>query len=210
MSDFDEYDLRCRECGMRYAMEYPADQRAHRIHHDAVMNGVPRPPVKTEKVIWRWEHHRIILVTPLSPKTERVRARKVARLANREMHYDFGIYYEGEGLDSRDRHLFLYGVDNRLVGLAILERRDHICRVTWEEYDRGNDEDLEPAPPVWSLGFVWVHLSCRRQGIARRLFEEGFSYLGLSREMVGVRTPFSEEGEKFARALFPTGFLLAK
>lgn len=203
-------DLKCPDCGMAYVKESPEDRRVHRIYHDEVVNGVPARPLKTERVIWHQEGHRIILVTPLSPKTERVRARKLARVANREVRYDFGIYYENEPLDSRNLHLLLYGVRDRLIALTIFERRDHVCGVSWEEYDRREAKDLQLAPPVWSLGFAWVHRAYRRQGIARRLFEEGIRFLNVTLATVGVYTPFSEEGEQLARALFPGGFLVAK
>ncbi len=143
---------------------------AHRIYHDAVINGVPARPLKTERVIWRQEDHRIILVTPLSPKAERVRARNLARLANREVHHDGGIYSENEPPDDRNLHLFLYGVRDRLMALTIFELRDHVCRATWEEYDRREPKELEPAPPVWSVGFAWlVPPHPRARGVRRTI-----------------------------------------
>lgn len=192
--------------------ESPEDRRVHQVYHDAATNGIPGAPLKSEKVIWRQRQNDewIVLVTPTSPKPERIRARKVAQLANREMHYDFGIYHENEPPDSRNLHLFLYGVRDRLVGLAIFERRDHVCRASWEEYDRRDLKELVLAPPIWSFGFAWVHRKYRRQGIARRLFEEAVRFLNVTPESVGLYAPFSEEGEKLARTLFPSGFLVAK
>ncbi len=203
-------DLRCPDCGIAYVKESVEDRRIHRTYHDEALNGIPGAPLRSERTIWRQRDERIFLVTPASPKPERVRARKVAGLANREMHHDFGIYNEHEPPDKRDLHLFLNGVRDRLVGLAIFERRDHVCRVTWEEYDRREPKELAPASPVWSFGFAWVHRKYRRQGIAHRLFHEGLVFLKVTPEDMGVYTPFSEEGEKLARSLFPTGFLVAK
>jgi GNAT superfamily N-acetyltransferase len=112
----------------------------------------------------------------------------------------FGIYL----------HLFLYCRSNRAIGLAILERRDHICRCTWEEYDRKDHKELERKEPIWSLGFAWVHKKHRRAGIARTLVNEAVRFLDIDLQTLGVYTPFSDDGEKFARKLFPKEFLVAK
>lgn len=195
---------------MAYVKESPEDRKLHRVYHDEIVNGVPAPPVKSEKVIWHDNHGRIVLVTPFSPMAQRVRARKVGRVANRETHYDFGLYNENERPDERNLHLFLYCCGSRAVGLAILEKRTHVCHYTWEEYDRKEQKTLEEKTPVWSLGFIWAHRKHRRAGIARRLFHEALRFLGIAQESVGVYTPFSTDGERFARSLFPQGFLIAK
>jgi hypothetical protein len=203
-------DFTCLECGLAYVRESPEDRKLHRACHDEVVNGVPAHPTKPENVIWRESDDRIIVVTPLSPKAQRVRARKVARVANREVLYDFGLYDESEPPDERNLHLFLYCRGSRVVGLAMLEKRSHVCHYTWEEYDRQERKTLEERSPVWSLGFAWVHRKHRRSSIARTLFHESLRFLGIDSRSVGVYTPFSADGERFARALFPHGFLVAK
>jgi hypothetical protein len=195
---------------LHYVRESSDDRKVHRIRHDKVVNGVPVPPAKSEKVIWSDGGDRIVVVTPLSPKTQRVRAEKVAWAANREMHYDFGIYHESELPDSRNLHLFIYCRGSRAVGLAILERRNHICHYTWEEFDRREQKRLEKAAPIWSLGFAWVHRNYRSMRIARTLFDQATRFFGVGPENVGVYTPFSDEGKRFARSLFPLGFIIAK
>ena len=195
---------------MAYIRESLEDQRLHRVYHDEVVNGVPTRPVKSEKVIWHDSNGRIVVVTPFSPKAQRVRAQNVARIANREMHYDFGLYHENEPPDSRDLHLFLYCHGSRGVELAMLEKREHICHYTWEEFDRREQKRLEQMAPIWSLAFVWVHRKYRRRGIATTLFDQAIRFLGIGPRNVGVYTPFSDDGERFARSLFPHRFIIAK
>lgn len=200
---------RCPVCGLAYVKDNPADCHMHRRYHDQAVNGICGSPRRSEKVIWRDGDRRIVVVTPFSPRPERVRARKVGQLANREMH-SFGNYHENEPADCRNLHLFLYGLHDRIVGLAIFERRDHVCWCTWKEYDHKDFKDLALAAPIWSLGLAWVLCKYRRQGIARTLLEQAICFLKVRRETVGLYTPFSEDGEWLARTLFPAGFLIAK
>ena len=201
----------CHDCGLTYVKEVLEERRKHRRYHDEAVNGISANPLKSEKVIWTEGDSRIVVVTPISPKPERVRARKVGQLANRDVHHDCGIYDEDEPPDFRDLHLFLYCVNNRTVGLAIFEKRgDHVCRYTWEEYDRYEAKEMPSAPPIWSFSFAWVLRKNRRRGIASTLFEKSIHFLKVPTENVGLYTPFSPEGESLLRALFPTEFLIAK
>ena len=50
----------------------------------------------TENMIWSQEENRIILVDNLSDHHERVRAREIGQIANRELHHDGGIYHESD------------------------------------------------------------------------------------------------------------------
>jgi hypothetical protein len=99
-------NLSCPECGFAYVRGISDDEKFHRSYHDQMVNGVPARPMKSEKVIWRRNDDRVIVVRPFSPETQRVRARKLAQVANREMHYDFGLYHENESPDERDLSKF--------------------------------------------------------------------------------------------------------
>ncbi len=195
---------------MAYVRENREDRRLHRSYHDEVLNGVPGRPLKSDRLVWRAGCDRITAVTPLSPDAQRVRARKVAQLANREMRYDTGLYHENELPDERSLHMFLYYRGNRIVALTILERRNHLWRCTWEEYERGDCNNLDGERPIWSLIFTWVLRKHRGKGIASRIFSKALQYLHATPATVGVYTPFSQDGEKLVRALFPQGFLIAK
>lgn len=195
---------------MGYVPGLAENERLHRRHHDEIVNGVLGGPLKSDNVIWTCAGARITVVTPLSQKAQRVRARKVAQAANREVCYEFGIYSEFEPLDERNLHVFLYHENDRIVGLALLELRTHIWRSTWSSREKQDTEMLMGHPPVWSLGFAWVHRRCRRRGIATRLFAAATRHLHVKAAEVGVYTPFTESGQALARALFPDTFLIAK
>lgn len=208
--DRKAYDMKCPECGMAYVRESPTDRRQHRTYHDEIVNGVPARPLKSETVVWRKGDDRIVVVTAVSAKAWRVRAGKVGRLANQEMHYDFGLYNENEPSDERDIHLFIYCCGSRAIGLAIFERRRRVCHYTWEEFDHGVQKTLEEQDPIWSLGFNWIHKKYRRSGLAKILFHESISHLGVRIDDIGLYNPFSSEGKAWARSVFQEGFLIAK
>jgi len=200
----------CPVCGMGYVEGLPEDEKAHRAYHDPIANGVSGAPVKSDKVIWNGLGDRITVVTGNSRLPQRIRAQKVGKVANAEMHHTGGIYCATEWPDDRDIHLFLYYVRNRIVGLAIFERRRHLWLGTWTNKVGYQTKELEECPGIWSLGILWVHKKHRRRGIARRLFEEGIAHLGVDRRSVGFYEPFSTDGEAFVRSLCPLEFLIAK
>ena len=195
---------------MSYAEDSSDDRRLHRTYHDEIVNGIPAPQLKSDETIWRRGEDHIIVVDTFSPKAQRIRAARVGRVANQEMHYGGGVYSEYERPDDREIHPFLYISSNRAVGLSILEKRSGICHYTWEEYDGRVQKELEEKQPIWSLGFTWVHNNHRRRSIAKILLAEAAQYLGVRVNDVGVYTPFSGNGEAFVRSIFPEGFLIAK
>jgi ribosomal protein S18 acetylase RimI-like enzyme len=195
---------------MLYAEDSSDDRHLHRTFHDEIVNGIPARDLKSDQTIWRQGENRIIVVDDFSPKPQRVRAARVGTAANREMHYDFGVYNEFERPDEREIHLFLFISSSRFVGLSILEKHSAICHYTWEEYDKYVQKELEEKKPMWSLSFIWVHKKHRRRGIARILLAEATRYLGVRIGDVGVYTPFSDDGEAFVRSVFSAGFIVAK
>jgi GNAT superfamily N-acetyltransferase len=195
---------------MTYVPENPDEKKQHRACHTEVMNGVYARAIGSDAVIWTNSTARITVVTPLSSNSQRVRATKVARLANLELRYDFGIYHEDEPRDERDIHLFLYYVRNRIVGLGIMEKRTNICRCTWNERERREFKKLESSTPVWSLGIMWVHRGHRRKKVASTLFAEAAKHLHVDQKSVAFYTPFTQEGERFVRSLCPEEFMIAK
>lgn len=202
--------MKCPECGMGYVKESKSDQRLHCIYHDEIVNGILAHPLKSETVVWHKGNDRIVLVTAFSKKAWRDRAGKVARAANQEMRYDFGIYNEAEAPDEREIHLFIYCCGNRAIGLSIFEKRRHVCHYSWEEYDKRVQKELTNQDPIWSLGFNWIHKRYRRRGLGKVLFLEAISQLGIHLDTVGLYIPFSREGEAWARSIFHEGFLVAR
>lgn len=201
----------CPECGFGYVRGIRSNSRQHHVFHDETLQGVPVGALRSGKVVWSSPEASVLVVTPRSPKLERIQARKLARLANREMHYDFGIYSEHEPTDERDLHLFLCAITDRLVGLMTFERRGHIWRANWPDYDRGErDPPRVESEPIWSLGFAWVHSAHRGLGIAHSMFDKAVQYLQVDKASVGLYTPFTVDGERLARSLFPVEFLVAR
>jgi ribosomal protein S18 acetylase RimI-like enzyme len=202
--------MKCPKCQMAYDEDSPDDRRLHRTYHDEIVNGIPVRQLNSDETIWQQNKDSIIVVNAFSPRAQRIRAAKVGRVANLEMHYDFGVYSEHEGPDDREIHLFLYCSVNRAVGLSILENRSSIWRYTWEEYDKNIEKTLEKGEPIWSLGFTWVHNKHHRHGIAKILLMEATRYLGVRISDIGLYTPLSDDGEAFARSIFPESFFIAK
>ncbi|WP_319587944.1 GNAT family N-acetyltransferase [uncultured Desulfobulbus sp.] len=152
----------------------------------------------------------IILVNNLSDHQERVRARKIGQIANRELQHDGPIYHESESADSRDIHLYLYVSDVRVVGFAIFEKRDYVSKYTWDEYDKKIEKELKEHSPIWSLGLIWFHKKYRKTGVATHLFQICLNHLKIGINDIGLYTPFTKEGEAWARATFEKEFIIAK
>ena len=126
---------------MAYVKGIAENEKEHRIYHDRIVNGVPARPLKTDVILWAEHKDRIEVVNAYSSDAQRKRAALTAQTANREMHYDFGIYSQHEPPDERNIHLFLYSAQNRVVGLLILEKRKVIWRCSWETFERGEVEE---------------------------------------------------------------------
>ena len=180
------------------------------LNSDNLENGLLTARFKTEKLIWSQEEKRIILVDKLSNHQERVRAREIGQIANRELRHDFGIYHESDPADYRDIHLYLYVSDIRVLGFAIYEKRDRVCKYTWDEYDKKIQKELIEHSPKWSLGLIWVLKKYRKTGIATQLFQVGLKHLEIGHNKIGLYTPFTEEGEAWARATFENKFIIAR
>jgi|GEM_PF-2149274 len=180
------------------------------LNSDNLENGLLTSRFESENIIWKQKNKRIVAVDNLSPNQERIRARQIGQIANRELHHDGEVYHEIDPPDYRDIHLYLYISDRRVIGLSIFEKRDCVWNYTWGEYDNKIHKDPIQQTPIWSLGLIWLHKNYRKRGIATQLFETGIAHLGTGINETGVYTPFSEEGENWARAVFKNEFIIAK
>jgi GNAT superfamily N-acetyltransferase len=201
--------VKCPQCGMTYIEEDEGNRREHRAFHGEVLNGVLARPLATENLVWSGSDDRITVVTALSPKWQRVRARKTASRANRDLHYDAGLYHEDEPWDEMQKHIFLYQRRSRIIGLAVLEWRFSVWRCTWDEYAREEVTEVDIGP-IWSVTCLWVLERRRRTGIARKLLNRAVRFLKTTMQDVGFYTPFTESGERFVRTICPAAFLIAK
>lgn len=202
--------MKCKDCGFTFMKEHEPSRREHRKFHNEVLNGIPMAPLKKENTIWENANDRVFLVTSHSSKPERIRARKIGRLANIECHYDGGIYSEHENPDNRDIHMFIICRNNIAIGLIILEQRSSVCSYTWEEVEQHVNKELEEKDPIWSIGFIWVHNKHRRSGVARMLVSKSINYLNVELKSVGIYTPLSNSGKSFMQSIFPNNFIVAK
>ena len=203
--------MQCKVCGMGYVPEIPDDSREHRKYHDAVVNGLRVCPLKNDVTIWSQGDVRITVAKQLSPLAQRRRVEKVARLANRETHYNFGLYCAGEPANELDTHAFVLYKGKRAVGLLLADKRDRVWKAYWADWGIGKKpEEVTGSSPIWSIGFVWVIKHLRRQELATTIVNEAVTYLGCSCETVGWYTPFTELGEHLVRSCCPDMFYIAK
>jgi len=194
---------------MNYIEKSP-DEKHHKFYHDQVVNGVYARPLKTDRSIWRESERRITVITANSPAPQRKRAEVVASVANRETHYNGGIYHACEESDDRNIHLFLFHMRNRIIGLVIMEKRQTVWRCRWQDNASPVCEELGGHDPMWSVIFVWVHTKHRRGGIARTVFNEAVKYLNLSLRDIGWYSPFTNNGHFFVKSIYPKEFYVAK
>jgi hypothetical protein len=115
---------------MAYVPESYEDAKTHRKYHDKIVNGVYAPKIKSDKILWSEGDYRITVVNYFSPPAQKRRAEEAGLAAHKDTHFEFAPYHSIEPLDERNVHLFLLGRINRIIGLLIVERRDHVQRFT--------------------------------------------------------------------------------
>lgn len=203
--------MKCPVCGMGYVPDIPDNVREHRKYHDRVVKGLPARSAKSDRIVWTQGDLRITVVNQLSPLAQRCRAEKIARLANRETHYDFGIYHANKLLNERNVHVFLLYSKNRAIGLLVARRCEHIWRAHWSEIDAGGKpEKLTDQPPMWSINMVWVLQRHRGARLGRTLVDVAVAHLGETLKTIGWYTPFTESGKALARRCCPEVIYIAK
>jgi hypothetical protein len=201
----------CPDCGLGYVPSFPSDARYHRRYHDKRVNGPQYKPLATDHTVWHPGGDRVTVVTPLSPHVQRKRAERVSLLAAPDVPFSFISYCADELPDDRNLHLFLGFSQDRAISFAKIEKRRHVWFRTWEQFDSHDPiERLAGHAPIWSVGFLWVCRSRRRQGWARRLLLEAAGFLSVNIDELGWYTPFTEAGEALARRLCPAGLFVAK
>jgi ribosomal protein S18 acetylase RimI-like enzyme len=196
---------------MSYVPENPEDVREHKKSHDEAINGFHAPPSKREQIIWSRDDMRITVINQHSPLFLRKRAEKVARLANRDTHYDFPCYSANEPLNGQNVHVFLLHRQNRVIGLLTMEKRDHIWQTSWTDLDAGKEsEEVLAHPPMWSICFIWILQRHRGSHLGQSMINEAVAYLGGNFETIGWYTPFTDSGKALVRRCCPKVFYIAK
>lgn len=155
---------------------------------------------------------RAIVANPDSPKSERRRAQNIARFANRELGFDFGIYSPLDLDPLRRPHAFVAIEEGFGVGILVVERRgDFVWRLTWEDFDlRREPRARREVPGPWTVVVVWVTERMRRRGVGSFLVSAAARYLGIDVSDLAWYTPFSEAGERLARRISTDQLIVAK
>jgi GNAT superfamily N-acetyltransferase len=152
----------------------------------------------------------VFCISCRSPIKERKYSEKVAFTAHssREIPGDkAGWYAVNDSVDKKKfkPHAFIAVWQGKTAGILITRLRTAVTCAWGQEPDR----NIEPAQR-WCVDRVWIYRSYRRNGLARKLFEAAAGYFEVELSEMGVLTPFSDDGEALARALFQEVVYLAR
>ena len=206
MSDIKE----CKTCNFAYVPDLPEDVKIHRKRHDESVNGIKAPARKNDNTLWSKNQYRITIANQLSPKYQRVRAEKVARLGNRETRYDFPPYTADEPFDDKIVHLFVLFHRSRAVGILVLSRREDIWGGKWEDIEQRKVQKLEKHVPLWTVDFIWVLKKHRGYKLAKKLIKTAANHFEFEVENIGWYPPFSNGGKFLSKSICPNYIYIAR
>lgn len=98
----------------------------------------------------------------------------------------------------------------RIIGLLKLEKRAHVQKFTWQEYENAGGKKLPKGEAIWSIGLVWIHRKYRKMGLGSKLVQIVALHFNIEVQSIGWYTPFTGDGEKLAKSLCPKSFYVAK
>ena len=202
---------RC-ECGLVYLPDHPPDVRYHRRVHDAWEHGVKIGPLQSDRVVAHRAGIEVLVVAPDAPRAQRHRARLVGSTANKETHYDFGVYSEYMRHErGYSTHVFLARETDRAVGVVVTRARGSFSRTTWSDDGTPDDSAARPCDTGdrWTVDFAWTHRRHRRRGIATLLIRTAASHFAVHVHDLAWGAPFEPGGEALARQLCPEVLYLA-
>jgi len=192
-----------------WAPSFPPDVRLHQRWHNEWEHGVRLAPLGGDCVVSTQGDLEILVVSPKAVFSQRHRAYRVARLANRETRYDFGVYpfpiYGPHQSTDSPVYAFLARKQKRATGIAILWHREILGNAPWGDNDEPDYARLTKyhERTGWAVNFVWTHRQHRRQGIAAFLVRIAAMHLGIPVENLGWLQPFEPAGAKLSRHLCP-------
>jgi GNAT superfamily N-acetyltransferase len=192
---------RCPICGLGYVPGYLPDAARHRREHDEFVHGVSAKPLRDECIIFQDSTLRITVVSPFSSLIQRRRVERIARRANRETQYDFGLYGATEaGNRELDTHALVGHRNDRAIALLFIQRGTRVWVAKWASNgDFDEPTWIESDGPRWTIGFVWVLGRYRRQGLAQQMITEAAKFARLPVNALGWYTPFTDAGKALAR-----------
>ena len=200
----------CPDCGFNFVETLSSDRRQHRKYHDRLLFGLKGSAIRQIKAIWQADVMSVRVVNADSPRAHRRIAQELSLIAAGDVEFSFVAYCADEPNDDRNYHIFIGAESDRAVSYVMLERRSHVWRCTWEEYDSHKASKLDGVGSVWSVTMAWVGRANRRKGWIRRSLEVAAQHLRFTWDQLGWYTPFSADGEALARHLCPEGILIAK
>jgi len=204
--------ITCNDCGMGYVRELEDNVLAHEKYHDKVVNGLCAPPLRSDCVVWRHDNERITVVRQSSLREQLDRAEEIGRCARKDAGYGAEELFD----EKMEVRVFLLHKEDRVIGFLLMDKRDHVYRGNWDEYDAGKQpEKMLDYPPIWSVCLVWVLKKHRRVGFAKTVLGKALTYLKYSLDNIGwypSSSPpaFTSSGEAFVRSCCPNEFYIAK
>ncbi|MFJ2626943.1 GNAT family N-acetyltransferase [Streptomyces sp. NPDC087532] len=187
-------------CGMSLRdLEDGGDE--HTAHHTSWTLGVRAP----KNLEW---YSDLAVVTTQSPIAWRRLANKVARMPQKEEHYDFNSWtHLGEPEATPDNvRAYLLKANGYVIGyLAAHDTSEHR---SWDLIDGSPDGDRDDTlRPRISL--IWVADLYRRQGIGATLVQALADDFGCQITDVSWSTPVSNAGQRLAARISPLGIWIS-
>ncbi|QEV21147.1 GNAT family N-acetyltransferase [Streptomyces alboniger] len=187
-------------CGMRLH-DLVDGGNEHTAHHTAWTFGI-RPPKNLD-----W-HSDLAVVTTQSPISWRRLANRVARMPQKEEHYDFNSWtHLGEPEATSDNvRAYLLTANGHVIGyLAAHDTSEHR---SWDLLDgsRYGDEDDTLRPRII---LIWVADVYRRQGVGATLVQALADDFGCQVADVSWSTPVSDAGRRLASRVSPKGIWIS-
>ncbi len=206
------HSITCNDCNMRYVPESRDDNLEHEQYHDKVVNGLRASLLRSDCVVWSHDNDRITVVRQSSLREQRDRAEEVGKYARKDTPYGAEDLFDEE----MEVHVFLLHKEERIIGLLLMDKRNHVWRANWEKCDAGKQpKEMLDHPPIWSVCMVWVLKKHRQFGFAKTMLGKALTYLECSLDDIGWYTsgsppPFTPSGEAFVRSCCPNEFYIAK
>jgi hypothetical protein len=206
--------FRCQVCRFFYVVEeydVKEHQKLHKKFHDEFINGIKAIPLNSDEVISEVDGFKIVLVSPNSTPSQRMRAERIAFRCKLDTRFNFAPYHakDREGVDSP--LVFIGIIENRAIGFLVFRKTEKTLKVKWakEHYNLENKVEVPLLPDKrWGVSMVWVLESKRRVGYATKLIETASSYVGISISDIAWFKPFTEFGHPLAKKLSPNEVIL--
>ncbi|MFF2939963.1 GNAT family N-acetyltransferase [Streptomyces niveus] len=169
----------------------------HATHHTAWTFGIRSP----KNLDW---HSDLAIVTAQSPISWRRLANRVARMPQKEEHYDFNSWtHLGEPEETSDNvRAYLLKANGHVIGyLAAHDTAEHAL---WDLTDGSpyGDKDLTLRPRII---LIWVADIYRSQGVGATLVHALAEDFGCQVADVAWSTPVSDAGRRLALRISPKG-----